>query len=53
MGFVTPDLGMVAYRNSYIIREITGKEYYPIEEKIAFQQFGVSQEEEIQLNVFA
>ncbi|CAL2103908.1 Alcaligin biosynthesis enzyme [Tenacibaculum sp. 190130A14a] len=52
-GFVTPDLGMVAYRNSYIIREITGKEYYPIEEKIAFQQFGVSQEEEIQLNVFA
>lgn len=52
-GFVTPDLGMVAYRNSYIIKEITGKEYYPIEEKIAFQKFGVSQEEEIQLNVFA
>lgn len=52
-GFVTPDLGMVAYRNSYIIREISGKEHYPIEEKIAFQQFGVSQEEEIQINVFA
>lgn len=52
-GFVTPDLGMVAYRNSYIIREISGKEHYPIEEKIAFQQFGVSQEEEIQFNVFA
>ena len=52
-GFVTPDLGMVAYRNSYIIKEITGKEHYPIEEKIAFQEFGVSLEEEIQLNVFA
>jgi len=38
-GFVTPDLGMACYRNSYILREITGKEYYPIEERIAFQQF--------------
>ncbi|MBB3698222.1 SidA/IucD/PvdA family monooxygenase [Flammeovirga yaeyamensis] len=46
-GFVTPDLGMGAYRNSYIIREITGKEYYPIEEKIAFQKFSVSADEEI------
>lgn len=38
-GFVTPDLGMACYRNSYILREITGFEYYPIEERIAFQQF--------------
>ncbi|WP_419812129.1 lysine N(6)-hydroxylase/L-ornithine N(5)-oxygenase family protein [Bacterioplanoides sp.] len=38
-GFVTPDLGMACYRNSYILREITGVEYYPIEERIAFQQF--------------
>ncbi len=51
-GFVTPDLGMVAYRNSYIIKEITGIEHYSIEQKIAFQQFGVSQEEEIQINAF-
>ncbi|WP_299680579.1 lysine N(6)-hydroxylase/L-ornithine N(5)-oxygenase family protein [uncultured Tenacibaculum sp.] len=50
-GFVTPDLGMAAYRNSYIIKEMTGAEYYPIESKIAFQQFGVSQEEEILMNV--
>lgn len=40
-GFVTPDLGMACYRNSYLIREITGTEYYPVEERIAFQQFGV------------
>ncbi|WP_299118887.1 lysine N(6)-hydroxylase/L-ornithine N(5)-oxygenase family protein [uncultured Tenacibaculum sp.] len=52
-GFVTPDLGMVAYRNSYIIKEMTGVEHYPIEQKIAFQQFDVTKEEEIQLNVLA
>lgn len=40
-GFVTPDLGMACYRNSKIIKEITGIEYYPIEERIAFQDFGV------------
>lgn len=39
-GFVTPDLGMAAYRNSVILREITGREIYPIERAIAFQQFG-------------
>ncbi|SEL67654.1 lysine N6-hydroxylase [Aquimarina amphilecti] len=46
-GFVTPDLGMAAYRNSYIIRELTGADYYPIENRIAFQQFEVRKEEEI------
>ncbi len=40
-GFVTPDLGMACYRNSYLIREITGEEIYPIEQKIAFQDFDV------------
>ncbi len=50
-GFVTPDLGMAAYRNSYIIKEITGVEHYPIETKIAFQQFGVSEEEEIRASI--
>ncbi|MCO7224564.1 lysine N(6)-hydroxylase/L-ornithine N(5)-oxygenase family protein [Pleionea sp. CnH1-48] len=38
-GFVTPDLGMACYRNSYIIRELTGVEHYPIEKQIAFQEF--------------
>ena len=39
-GFVTPDLGMAAYRNSCILREIPGREVYPVERSIAFQQFG-------------
>ncbi|GAB3646800.1 lysine N(6)-hydroxylase/L-ornithine N(5)-oxygenase family protein [Glycomyces tarimensis] len=38
-GFVTPDLGMAAYRNSWIIRAMTGREVYPIERRIAFQEF--------------
>ncbi|MFF1543902.1 lysine N(6)-hydroxylase/L-ornithine N(5)-oxygenase family protein [Streptomyces sp. NPDC058291] len=37
----SPDLGMGAYRNSYIIRELLGSEYYPVEKTIAFQEFGV------------
>lgn len=41
--FVTPDLGMACYRNSWILREITGTEHYPIEEQIAFQQFAAPQ----------
>ncbi|WP_151774141.1 lysine N(6)-hydroxylase/L-ornithine N(5)-oxygenase family protein [Streptomyces abyssomicinicus] len=36
----SPDLGMGPYRNSWIIREITGREAYPIEKSIAFQEFG-------------
>jgi lysine N6-hydroxylase len=39
-GFVTPDLGMAAYRNSCILREITGREVYAVERSIAFQHFG-------------
>jgi lysine N6-hydroxylase len=35
-----PDLGMGAYRNSVIIKALTGREVYPIENRIAFQQFG-------------
>jgi lysine N6-hydroxylase len=42
-GFVTPDLGMAAYRNSCILREITGREVYPVERSIAFQHFGTPQ----------
>lgn len=37
----SPDLGMGPYRNSWIIRELGGREYYPIERTIAFQDFGV------------
>ena len=38
-GFVTPDLGMACYRNSHIIRQLLGRDYYPIENRIAFQSF--------------
>ena len=41
-GFVSPDLGMAAYRNSVILREMLGREPYPVERSIAFQEFGVS-----------
>jgi lysine N6-hydroxylase len=37
----SPDLGMGPYRNSYIIRELLGTEYYPVEKTIAFQEFAV------------
>ncbi|WKN49872.1 lysine N(6)-hydroxylase/L-ornithine N(5)-oxygenase family protein [Nocardioides sp. Arc9.136] len=40
-GFVAPDLGMGAYRNSVIIAAITGREVYPVEKRIAVQSFGV------------
>ncbi|EFE76455.1 lysine N(6)-hydroxylase/L-ornithine N(5)-oxygenase family protein [Streptomyces filamentosus] len=35
----SPDLGMGPYRNSCIISEILGTEYYPVEKRIAFQEF--------------
>jgi lysine N6-hydroxylase len=38
----SPDLGMGAYRNSWIIRELLGREHYPIEKTIAFQRFGAA-----------
>ncbi|MFF8790130.1 lysine N(6)-hydroxylase/L-ornithine N(5)-oxygenase family protein [Streptomyces sp. NPDC015125] len=38
-GFVTPDLGMAAYRNACIIRELLGREHYPVEKTVAFQEF--------------
>ena len=38
----SPDLGMGPYRNSWIIREMLGREHYPIEKAITFQQFGAA-----------
>ncbi|GAB2456458.1 lysine N(6)-hydroxylase/L-ornithine N(5)-oxygenase family protein [Jatrophihabitans fulvus] len=40
-GLVAPDLGMGAYRNSVILRTVLGEAPYPVEERIAFQEFGV------------
>ncbi len=45
-GFVTPDLGMGAYRNASIINAIFGFEIYPVEKRIAFQQFSVDEEQQ-------
>lgn len=38
-GLINQDLGMSCYRNSRILREITGRDIYPIEERFAFQSF--------------
>lgn len=40
-GFVAPDLGMGAYRNSVLIAAMLGREAYQVEKRIAFQDFGV------------
>lgn len=40
-GFVAPDLGMGAYRNSVILAAVLGREPYPVEKRVAFQEFGV------------
>ncbi|KGM12600.1 lysine N(6)-hydroxylase/L-ornithine N(5)-oxygenase family protein [Cellulomonas bogoriensis] len=40
-GIVAPDLGMGAWRNSVILAEVLGYRPYPIEQRVAFQQFGV------------
>lgn len=44
-GLATPDLGMACYRNSWIIRELAGREVYPIERRIAFQRFAAAADE--------
>lgn len=40
-GFVAPDLGMGAFRNSVIIAAMLGREVYPVEKRVAVQSFGV------------
>jgi lysine N6-hydroxylase len=40
-GLIAPDLGMGAYRSSVIIRSMCGREVYPVEDRVAFQEFGV------------
>lgn len=39
-GLVAPDLGMACYRNACIIRELAGREIYPVERSFTFQDFG-------------
>lgn len=40
-GLTAPDLGFGAWRNSVIIKRVTGREVYAIERRISFQQFGL------------
>lgn len=40
-GLTAPDLGFGPWRNSSILAAITGGEVYPIERRIAFQEFGL------------
>ena len=44
-GFTVPDLGMGCYRNAIIINTILGREVYPIEKRIAYQEFAPLAEE--------
>lgn len=40
--YISSDLGMGAYRNSYIINEVAKREVYKLEKRIAFQDFDLS-----------
>ena len=40
-GLTAPDLGFGAWRNSSILASVLGHEVYPIERRIAFQDFGL------------
>lgn len=40
-GMTSPDLGMSCYRNTLILRELTGVEHYRVERRIAIQDFSV------------
>jgi len=39
--FISTDLGMGAYRNSIIINQLAEREVYKVEERIAYQEFGL------------
>lgn len=40
-GLTGPDLGMGPWRNSMILARVLGREVYPVERRVAFQEFGV------------
>ncbi|MFD2176128.1 lysine N(6)-hydroxylase/L-ornithine N(5)-oxygenase family protein [Veronia pacifica] len=42
-GFCAPDLGMACYRNSKIINQMVGYEYYSVEKKVPFQEFSADE----------
>lgn len=38
-GLIGPDLGLACYRNSRLLHKLTGIDFYPCEERTAFQDF--------------
>ncbi|WP_043109947.1 lysine N(6)-hydroxylase/L-ornithine N(5)-oxygenase family protein [Paraoerskovia marina] len=40
-GITAPDLGFAAWRNSVVLASVLGREVYPVERRIAFQEFGL------------
>lgn len=38
-GLTNPDLGLACYRNSRLLRELTGHDHYPAEARVTFQDF--------------
>ncbi|GAA1856529.1 lysine N(6)-hydroxylase/L-ornithine N(5)-oxygenase family protein [Myceligenerans crystallogenes] len=40
-GVTAPDLGFAPWRSSVILAQVTGREPYPVERRIAFQTFGL------------
>ena len=40
-GFTAPDLSLGPYRNATILNAILGEERFPLEQRIAFQDFGI------------
>src|SRR5699024_10119129 len=44
-GVTAPDLGFGPWRASVVLAAVTGREPYPIENRIAFQTFGVPADE--------
>ncbi|MGY1744156.1 lysine N(6)-hydroxylase/L-ornithine N(5)-oxygenase family protein [Blastococcus sp. SYSU D00695] len=41
-GLTAPDLGMGAHRNSVIVNAMCGREVYPVERHVAYQEFGLA-----------
>lgn len=39
LGLTSPDLGMSCLRNAALVKELTGVDHYPVEERIALQHF--------------
>ncbi|WP_149207513.1 lysine N(6)-hydroxylase/L-ornithine N(5)-oxygenase family protein [Flavobacterium johnsoniae] len=52
--YISSDLGMGAYRNSYIINEVAKREVYKLEKRIAFQDFdlsGIAAEKAVEISI--